>query len=79
MLSYIIHGFLLDINECSGVDNTCQQQCNNTEGSYLCSCQSGFHLNADGTTCSSKNYCVLSPVAIQVSIKRFLKGNLADV
>ena len=58
-ITFTICGCLLDIDECSGVDNKCQQQCNNTMGSYVCSCQSGFHLNTDGTTCSSKNCCLL--------------------
>ena len=39
-----------DIDECSGV-NDCQQQCNNTEGSYNCYCRDGFVLNSDGKNC----------------------------
>ena len=58
-ITFIMCDSVLDINECSGVDNKCQQQCSNTVGSYLCSCQSGFHLNTDGATCSSENHCVL--------------------
>ena len=63
-ITFIMHDSVLDIDECSDVDNNCQQQCNNTVGSYLCSCQSGFHLNADGATCSSKNHWIFSPVDI---------------
>ena len=39
-----------DIDECNGV-NDCQQQCNNTAGSYLCSCLEGFTLESDGRNC----------------------------
>ena len=49
-ITFMMHDSVLDIDECSGVDNNCQQQCNNTVG------RAGFHLNADGATCSSKNH-----------------------
>ena len=29
----------------------CSQTCTNTNGSYLCSCNSGYTLNADNRTC----------------------------
>ena len=38
-----------DVNECSLESlNDCQQVCDNTPGSYTCSCSSGYALNADG-------------------------------
>ena len=42
-----------DINECDM--NLCSgsADCNNTEGSYTCQCQSGF--SGDGFTCSGKS------------------------
>ncbi|EDW18257.2 uncharacterized protein Dmoj_GI13136 [Drosophila mojavensis] len=51
-----------DINECEIVveDNEnadhvphriCQQLCENTIGSYRCSCREGFHLQEDGSSC----------------------------
>ncbi|XP_030242302.1 latent-transforming growth factor beta-binding protein 4-like [Drosophila navojoa] len=51
-----------DINECEIVveDNEnadhvphriCQQLCENTIGSYRCSCREGFHLQQDGSSC----------------------------
>ena len=40
-----------DIDECQlGTDN-CTQQCNNTDGSYLCSCNGGFILDNDSYSC----------------------------
>ncbi|CAG2236072.1 unnamed protein product [Mytilus edulis] len=52
-------GFLLDrasgncsnINECDA--NVCTQNCQDTVGSYICSCYTGFKLNADKTSCSA--------------------------
>ncbi|XP_052789115.1 epidermal growth factor-like protein 7 [Mya arenaria] len=43
-----------DIDECQSADNGCHQICKNTAGSYMCACQQGFILQADGRTCT---YC----------------------
>lgn len=40
-----------DIDECATGENQCNQKCNNTEGSYLCSCVDGFRLDTDNVTC----------------------------
>lgn len=45
--------FFTDINECDP-DNPrhrCSQICENTPGSYNCSCEKGFELNKDGYEC----------------------------
>ena len=51
----------VDINECEGY-NDCHQICTNTEGSYYCSCDTGFVLTADNRTCqgyySNYIYCM---------------------
>ena len=44
----------LDINECSLNSGGCDQLCNNTIGSFQCSCNSGYTLNGDGITCSGR-------------------------
>ena len=45
----------LDINECTAGNNGgCSQICINTIGSYACSCQAGYVLNADNRTCAGK-------------------------
>ena len=44
----------VDINECEGY-NDCHQICTNTDGSYYCSCDTGFVLAADNRTC--QGYC----------------------
>ena len=43
----------VDMDECSSADlNFCTQLCNNTEGSYLCHCTTGYFLDpTDGITC----------------------------
>ncbi|XP_046357626.2 uncharacterized protein LOC124135954 isoform X3 [Haliotis rufescens] len=38
-----------DVNECD--QNLCGQICNNTVGSYVCSCYTGFKLSQDKQTC----------------------------
>ena len=46
-----------DVNECQR--NPCGQLCINTEGSFKCSCMSGFELQTDGKTCGGKNCNVI--------------------
>ena len=50
----IITHVTVDINECEGYSG-CHQVCNNTEGSYYCSCNTGFVLVVDNRTCEG-NY-----------------------
>lgn len=46
-----------DINECVLNTSHCQYNCQNTEGSYICSCPAGFLLNPDGFTCRDLDEC----------------------
>ena len=49
--------FALDIDECAdAVLNECSEKelCKNTDGSFTCSCNSGFQLQSDGRTCKSE-------------------------
>ena len=41
-----------DINECVLGTNNCNQNCNNTIGSYYCSCDPGYHLLNHPHICS---------------------------
>ncbi len=43
---------LTDFDECS-VDGTCSQLCQNTNGSYHCSCVEGYQLRPDGRGCKA--------------------------
>ena len=40
-----------DINECATSNGGCETTCTNTDGSFTCSCDSGFQLNGDGLSC----------------------------
>ncbi|XP_060590441.1 adhesion G protein-coupled receptor E1-like [Ruditapes philippinarum] len=51
----------IDIDECrvvkAGADK-CEQNCINTDGSFKCSCSSGYKLNGDGRNCSDIDECI---------------------
>ena len=40
---------IIECDDNNGVG--CSQLCNNTEGSYVCLCNSGYVLDSDGKTC----------------------------
>ncbi|VDI61539.1 Hypothetical predicted protein [Mytilus galloprovincialis] len=44
-----------DIDECQTTQSLCEHKCINTNGTYVCSCSSGFSLNSDGKTCTDSN------------------------
>ena len=47
--------YCIDNNECRSNDtNSCHQVCNNTPGSYTCSCNVGYRLGSDGRTCTGE-------------------------
>ena len=41
----------IDVNECLDNNGGCSDNCTNTNGSYYCSCFSGFELLSDNHTC----------------------------
>ena len=43
------------INQCAEGTHNCAQLCINDGGSFRCSCNTGFQLGADGTSCNGKN------------------------
>ena len=49
-----------DINECTENLDDCVQICDNTIGSYECSCENGYTLAADGRSCDDVNECLLN-------------------
>ena len=49
-----------DIDECVEGSHQCAQICNNTIGSYTCSCNSGFIINVDGKTCDGGFHSIIA-------------------
>jgi len=51
---YCTHGsnLIVDINECQIDNGGCAQACDNTNGSYQCSCPEGYELTSDGHNCT---------------------------
>jgi hypothetical protein len=45
---------LVDIDECSSGIDLCEYNCTNSIGSYVCSCDAGYRLNADGFQCDGQ-------------------------
>lgn len=43
---------LLETNECEENIDQCSQNCENTAGSYTCSCREGYTLSSNGRTCN---------------------------
>lgn len=54
---YIYLYRILDINECELTPRPCKYNCQNTEGSFICSCPAGFILNPDGVSCRDLDEC----------------------
>ena len=50
---YIQLYFLPDIDECDEGNGGCDHKCNNTDGSFLCTCKKGYYLDTR-TKCKGK-------------------------
>ena len=53
-MTVIIRIFIhIDVDECSGYQNDCSYKdgCQNTNGSFVCTCLPGHYLDADMRTC----------------------------
>ena len=48
--------YALDIDECSKGTDGCHQQCSNTQGSYICYCNTGYEL-LNTTHCTDTDEC----------------------
>ena len=46
--------------------SVCEQDCNNAEGSFTCSCRTGFTLNDDGKSCDGMYETVATLNKIQI-------------
>ena len=48
---------VVDVDECDEGTAGCDQNCQNTNSSFVCSCVKGYDLNADNTSCTiSKSF-----------------------
>ena len=48
-----------DENECATDNNSCEQLCRDTEGSYYCECHKGYQVSADRNSCQGKRKIIL--------------------
>ena len=49
-----IHFFIyLDVDVCADGSHNCEHVCQNTNGSYTCSCLAGYELSDNGFACDS--------------------------
>ena len=65
IFSYQLNVFV-DVNECSSGNGGCEHLCENTVGSYVCKCPSGYRLSRDGRQCDGTE--IHSPTIIIVNL-----------
>ena len=53
--------FPVDIDECLEANRRCEHSCTNSIGSFQCSCQSGYQLDSNNSTCSDIDECLSNP------------------
>ena len=51
LISYNITYCTIDIDECNNGEHGCNQNCTNTNGSYICICEVGYVLDVNMKTC----------------------------
>ena len=56
IIANVINHIIVDVDECSEGTNECTQNCNNTIGSYVCSCNDGFIIDVDRRTCDGEHF-----------------------
>ncbi|XP_032815902.2 uncharacterized protein LOC116945577 [Petromyzon marinus] len=49
-----------DLDECTSGEHWCEQGCSNTIGSFVCTCEPGYYLGDDQSTCVDIDECVVS-------------------
>ncbi|XP_066936123.1 uncharacterized protein [Clytia hemisphaerica] len=47
-----------DIDECATLNGNCDHICQNTDGSYVCSCRSGYKVSSNPKKCEDINECL---------------------
>ncbi|XP_006894208.1 PREDICTED: vitamin K-dependent protein S [Elephantulus edwardii] len=67
-----------DINECkdpSNINGGCSQNCENTPGSYHCSCKSGFMMLPNKKDCKDVDECSLMPSICGSAVCKNIPGD----
>ncbi|XP_059955791.1 vitamin K-dependent protein S [Mesoplodon densirostris] len=67
-----------DINECKGPSNVnggCSQICDNTPGSYHCSCKSGFVMLSNKKDCKDVDECSVKPSICGTAVCKNIPGD----
>uniref|UniRef100_A0A8D2CWW6 Vitamin K-dependent protein S n=1 Tax=Sciurus vulgaris TaxID=55149 RepID=A0A8D2CWW6_SCIVU len=67
-----------DINECKDASNLnggCSQICDNTPGSYHCSCRSGFIMLSNKKDCKDIDECALKPSVCGTAVCKNFPGD----
>ena len=59
LVCFLCASFLLDIDECSVNKGGCQHNCINTPGSFVCTCDDGYYLDANKKSCQGKDASTL--------------------
>ncbi|XP_053387368.1 fibrillin-2-like isoform X2 [Mercenaria mercenaria] len=57
-----------DIDECTTTEHLCHQGCDNTNGSYRCTCEKGYDLDSDGFHCSDIDECTDHKLCSQTEV-----------
>ncbi len=69
-----------DEDECSRMNGGCEQLCNNTRGSFSCSCHPGYILDSDSRTCvglySPGGYAMLCVAILRFSASKIRSFHL---
>ena len=71
ILSHLFNTFHLDhadIDECTEGTDRCDQNCHNNVGSYTCTCNSGYRLNANGYGCDGTLEIIINLSNLQASL-----------
>ncbi len=48
--------YFTDINECNINNGDCEHTCTNTDGTFSCSCITGYELDSNGFNCSGNHF-----------------------
>ena len=61
-----------DVDECSVLNGGCHQVCTNTQGSYYCSCNEGYQLEEDNSTCAGATLTLSEILSLSLSLSQLV-------